>query len=55
MRETRPATVRGSRQRSTILGLPSLVTCSVAAMSRFAPVARSMPPPIPGVRFPGTR
>src|SRR5437773_2743518 len=45
--------VRGSVQRSRILGLPSLAACSMVTTTRLAPETRSMAPPIPFTIFPG--
>src|SRR5262249_55204839 len=45
--------VSGSEHFRRIFGLPSLVACSIATMTRLAPATRSMAPPIPFTIFPG--
>src|SRR5665213_2768188 len=47
----RPATE--SEHSLTIFNEPSLVTCSILAITRFAPCTRSIAPPIPFAIFPG--
>src|SRR6266550_7974276 len=52
MRSTGRAEVSGSVHLLTIFGLP-LAVCCIAMITRFAPVTRSIAPPIPGTILPG--
>jgi hypothetical protein len=51
-RSTGRAEVSGSAHFCTILDFP-LAACCMATMTRFAPVTRSIAPPIPGTILPG--
>ena len=53
MRSTTFLPVSGSLHRSRILGAPPLAACSMATMTRFAPVTRSIAPPMPFNTLPG--
>jgi len=44
--------VIGSEHFGSIFGAP-LAVCCIATMTRFAPVTRSMAPPMPGTILPG--
>ena len=48
-----PIEVSGNVQCLTILGCP-LAVCVIATITRLAPEAKSMAPPIPGTIRPGT-
>ncbi len=52
--DTQRVPVSGSEHCLRILGLPSLVACSIITTTRRAPTTRSIPPPIPFTIFPGT-
>ena len=52
IRFTHPTAVSGIVQRYMIFGAP-LTVCSIATMTRFAPITRSIAPPIPGTSLPG--
>src|SRR3984957_7915891 len=51
--ETTPTPVSGRLHFLTILGSPSLVVCSIAMITRFAPATKAIAPPIPFNIFPG--
>ena len=53
-RSTHPIAVSGSEQRSTSLLDPSGPRWFITAITRRAPTARSIAPPIPATFFPGT-
>ena len=53
IRSTTRTPVSGSEHSLTILGVPSLATCSVSTTTRGVPATRSIAPPMPLTILPG--